>query len=97
MVWRLNPMVAVQKSAHCHLARRPDWQLQHLAQGTQVLFSRPTVICLPKVDAGRTDANLLGNFGYRQAAPGSSIAEIASETWLARHDLILNLLPAAAI
>jgi hypothetical protein len=49
------------------------------------------VICLPEIDAGRTDANLLGNFGNRQAAPGSSIAEIASETWLARHDLILQL------
>ena len=39
-------------SAERHLPRRLDRQLQHLAQGAQVLISWSAMICLPEVDAG---------------------------------------------
>jgi hypothetical protein len=48
-----------------HLPCRLHWQLQHLAQCVQVPSAWPTVIRLPEIYAGLTDADLLSNFGDR--------------------------------
>jgi hypothetical protein len=43
---------------------RPDRQLQHLAQGAQVLVTGPAVIRFPEIDALSTDTDLLGDCGH---------------------------------
>ena len=72
-------------SSRSHLPRRPDRQLQHLAQCAQVRIPWPTVIRLPEVDAGLADADLFSDFGNRQTTLDPSVAQMAAQTWFARQ------------
>jgi hypothetical protein len=51
----------VEDLRRCHLSRRPDRKPQYFAERGQILIARATVISLPKIDARRADADLLGN------------------------------------
>ena len=51
----------VEDLRFCHLSRRPDRKPQYFAERGQILIARATVISLPKIDARRADADLLGN------------------------------------
>ena len=84
-----NPHIALADgspgSAGRHLPGRPYRQFQDLAQRGQVFVTRPTVIPLPEIDAGRADANLFCNFCNRQTTLDPSVAEITSKIWLTRQ------------
>ncbi|MGA8194983.1 MAG: hypothetical protein WB902_16580 [Acetobacteraceae bacterium] len=87
--WRTHtlrsPTVRSPGSAGRHLPGRPYRQFQDLAQRGQVFVTRPTVIPLPEIDAGRADANLFCNFCNRQTTLDPSVAEITSKIWLTRQ------------
>ena len=68
-----------------HLSRRPDRQLQDLAQRRQIFFTWPTMIGLPEVYACRADADLFGNFCDRQTTLDASVTKKAGKVWLTRQ------------
>jgi hypothetical protein len=94
-IWRLGearlakPDIALAGgwpgSAGRHLLGRPYRQLQDLAQRGQVFVTRPTVVPLPKIDAGRADAHLFCNFCNRQTTLDPSVTEITCKIWLTRQ------------
>jgi hypothetical protein len=65
-----------------HLPRRPDRQLQRLAQCAQIRIPWPDAIVLPEVYALDTDADLFGGFNNRQATLDPSVTEMSAETGL---------------
>jgi hypothetical protein len=68
-----------------HFPRRPNRQLQYLAERRQILVTWPAVISLPEVNARCAHADLLGNFHHRETTLDPRVTEITRETWLTRQ------------
>ena len=49
----------------CHGSRRPNRQLQRLAQSSKIGITWAAMIRFPKIDASRANAHLFSNFGNR--------------------------------
>jgi hypothetical protein len=74
---RAEPVIPLrfyrQRLCRRHLPCRSDRELQHLAKRAQICIPWPYVIVFPKIDACRTDANLMSDFCNRQTTLDSSI------------------------
>jgi hypothetical protein len=64
---------------------RPDRELQHLAQGSQIGVPRTSPIALPEIYAGSADTDLLGNFCDAEAAAEASGANVMGEDRFTGH------------
>ena len=80
-----QPVAETRDLPYRHLSRRPDRQLQHLAQCAQVRIPWPNTIRLPEIDARRADTDLFSDFGNRQTTLDPSVAQVAAQTWFARQ------------
>src|SRR5262249_41381123 len=67
------------------LSRRPDGELQYLAEREQVRIPRPDSVVLPEINAGRADAHLVGNLGNRRISPHAGITQMLGEVRLTRQ------------
>jgi len=73
-----------------HLPRRPDRQLQRLAQCAQISVPWPDPISLPEVDAALADPHLFSKLGNGQPALDPRFSKVAGKVGFPCQGIILS-------